>query len=395
LSDLGLNPLSQHYKLFKVSERLLLTGHSHQAWPDVAFDGVKESFLDAALYVDEKWDRAFEKAERVKQGFAHVMEDLSGDYALASSTHDLLIRLLSAVDLRCGSRIVVTDGEFHSAYRQLTSLQEAGVDVVWVPVEPLATLAERMLAHVNSETRLVMTSAVFFTSGKIFPGIISESNKNSKEGNLQKLAQELHSRNVPLVIDVYHALNAVPFVMKGLENAFVVGGGYKYMQLGEGNCFLRSPKGCALKPVVTGWMADFGSLSKPRGSKIEFDKGRLFEGSTYDPVSNYRASKVFDFFKEQGLTPKRLREISQKQKQIILDRAIGWKSKGIEAVCADNNQTGGFVSLKTSRAGELNKTLMQKGVLTDCRGEFLRLGPAPYLADSQINKALDILESIS
>ena len=61
--------LAPHYSRFQVGERLLLTGHSHQAWPDVARDGVMEAWDDAALRVDEKWGRAFEQAERVREGF--------------------------------------------------------------------------------------------------------------------------------------------------------------------------------------------------------------------------------------------------------------------------------------------------------------------------------------
>ena len=34
---------------------VLLTGHSHQAWPDVAFDAQKQAWLDAAEQVDDKW----------------------------------------------------------------------------------------------------------------------------------------------------------------------------------------------------------------------------------------------------------------------------------------------------------------------------------------------------
>src|SRR5439155_1114004 len=57
-----------------------------------------------------------------------------------------------------------------------------------------------------------------------------------------------------LLVDAYHALNVVPFSLRtaGLGAAFVVGGGYKYCQLGEGNCFLRVPASCALRPVITG-----------------------------------------------------------------------------------------------------------------------------------------------
>ena len=44
---------------------------------------------------------------------------------------------------------------------------------------------------------------------------------------------------------------------QGLESALVTGGGYKYLQLGEGNAFLRPPNG-STAPGVTGWFAEFG-----------------------------------------------------------------------------------------------------------------------------------------
>ena len=58
--------LAAHYRSFRVSERILLTGHSHQAWPDVALSGMERAWKDAAALVDEKWDRAFEVADRVR-----------------------------------------------------------------------------------------------------------------------------------------------------------------------------------------------------------------------------------------------------------------------------------------------------------------------------------------
>ncbi|HBZ39879.1 MAG TPA: hypothetical protein DEO59_15915, partial [Balneola sp.] len=55
--------LNPHYSHFRVSERLLFTGHSHQAWPDVALEGQKEYFMDTAELVDKKWEKAAEKTE--------------------------------------------------------------------------------------------------------------------------------------------------------------------------------------------------------------------------------------------------------------------------------------------------------------------------------------------
>src|SRR5207253_696081 len=110
-----------------------------------------------------------------------------------------------------------------------------------------------------------------------------------------------------LLVDAYHALDAVPFSLadQGLGRAFVLGGGYKYCQLGEGNCFLRCPPDIELRPVVTGWFAEFDALAEPVGSsRVPYGKGGgRFAGSTYDPTSHYRAARVFDFFDAQGLSP--------------------------------------------------------------------------------------------
>src|SRR5882672_1720447 len=80
------NPLASHYSRFRVAERLLLTGHSHQAWPDVGFEAQAEAWNDAAAWVDEKWDRAWLKAERVRHGYRRLLGDRDGHIALGQNT---------------------------------------------------------------------------------------------------------------------------------------------------------------------------------------------------------------------------------------------------------------------------------------------------------------------
>jgi len=117
------NALAPPYSRFGVSQRLLLTGHSHQAWPDCGFDGHMAAWLDAARYVDEKWDQAFAQAERVREGFGRLLGAAGGGIALGANTHELVVRLLSALPLRTRPRLVTTDGEFHSIRRQLDRLE--------------------------------------------------------------------------------------------------------------------------------------------------------------------------------------------------------------------------------------------------------------------------------
>ncbi|WP_278259290.1 tryptophan 2,3-dioxygenase family protein [Nocardioides convexus] len=115
--------LAEHYSRFRVTERLLLTGHSHQAWPDVAREGVLEAYDDAALALGQKWPRAEARAERLREGVRALLGTPGAEVALGASTHELLLRFLSTLDLRARPRLVTTDGEFHSARQQAGALR--------------------------------------------------------------------------------------------------------------------------------------------------------------------------------------------------------------------------------------------------------------------------------
>lgn len=379
------NALAGHYRRFRVGERLLLTGHSHQAWPDVAREGVLEAFDDAARAVDEKWEVAFAKAERVRDGFRTLLDDPAGEIVLGASTHELVVRWLSALPLADKPRLVTTDGEFHTLRRQLARLAEEGIEVVRVASSPVETLAERLAAQADGRTAAVLTSAVFFATARIVP-------------HLGELAAACRQREVPLLVDAYHALGVVPFSLRelGLESALVTGGGYKYLQLGEGNCFLRLPRELELRPVVTGWFAEFWTKSgRHDPDRVEYGAGAAaLAGATYDPTSHYRAARVFDFFAEQGLTPAFLREVSQHQVGLL---ARAFDDLGLpETVIRRDRSTpleglAGFLALDSPSALALCEKLLARGVLSDARGRSLRLGPAPYLCDEQLVRALSLL----
>jgi kynureninase len=378
------NALAPSYLRFRVGERLLLTGHSHQAWPDCALDGQEEAWLDAATLADEKWERAFAKAERVRQGYAALLGDTRGAIALASNTHELVVRFLSALPLRARPRLVTTDGEFHTVRRQLDRLAEESIEVVKVPHDPATAIAERLVAAADDRTAAVLVSSVLYQNAHRVP-------------NLGAVQQHCQRVGAELLVDAYHAVNVVPVSLEeeGLDDAFVVGGGYKYCQLGEGNAFLRVPPDCRMRPVITGWFAEFGALSAQAAGRVGYADGpERFAGATYDPTSHYRAARVLDFFEDQGLAPAMLREVSQHQ--------VGRLASGFDDLDADPSvvtrdrlvplaSLGGFLALEASRAGDLCRLLHEHGVLSDYRADVLRLGPAPYLSDAQLDATVSAL----
>ena len=387
--------LAEHYTHFRVAERLLITGHSHQAWPDVSFEAQQQAWLDAARHVDRKWAFAEVKAERYREALAALLDDQAGFVALGRSTHELVTRVLSALPLAARPRLVTTNGEFHSIRRQLDRLSEEMVEVVKVAALPASTLAERLIVEVNDRTAAVLVSRVLFQNAHIVPGL----------GGVLEACEMVGAE---LLVDAYHSTNVAPLSLpeEGLDGAFVVRGGYKYMQMGEGNCWLRFPRDCRLRPVLTGWFSEFATLAddktasgrSDRENRVPYGEGPTrFAGATYDPTSHYRATAVSDFFAEQGLTQDRLRACSQHQIGLLateidaldLDPAVVDRDRSVPL-----ESLGGFLALSSPEAPRITAALTERGVHVDHRGNVLRLGPAPYLTDEQLQEAVTTLGEV-
>jgi kynureninase len=383
------NSLAPHYSRFRVTERVLLTGHSHQAWPDVARDAHLAAWDAAAERVDDKWDLAFEQADRVRDGFARLLGASRDEVALGQNTHELVVRFLSALPFASRPRLVRTDAEFHTLRRQLDRLAESRlVEVVTVSSAPVATLAARLGDRVDARTAAVMVSSVLFTTAEIVP-------------ELGLLASVCARHGAELLVDAYHQLNVVPCALaeEGLGDAFVVGGGYKYCQLGEGNAFLRVPPGRErYRPLLTGWFSEFARLTHAVAGDVPYGEGPArWAGSTYDPTSHYRAARVFAFFEEQGLTVELLRARSRDQ---IARLAAGFDALGLDPRVVDRDRStplerlGGFLALRAPRAEELVRRLRERGVWCDSRGDLLRLGPAPYVSDAELDAGIAALGGV-
>jgi kynureninase len=149
---------------------------------------------------------------------------------------------------------------------------------------------------------------------------------------------------------------------------------------------------------VTGWFSEFGELERSdRDGRVAYGAGAArFSGATYDPVSHYRAAAVFAFHVEQGLTAEHLRDLSRRQVEYLqrtfesldLDPALAH----VEPMPAERR--GGFLAIRCAHAAAVSHALRDRGVLTDARGDLLRLGPAPYTSDLQLHDAVNAVRGI-
>lgn len=364
--------LQPRYSRFLQPGRILLTGHSHQAWPDVAADAVRACFEDAAVLVDDKWGRVFAQGAVVRGTIGRWIGVAPDQVALGASTHELVFRFLSA--LEPGRRhLVTTDGEFHTITRQLRRLAELGIEVSWVPALPVASLADRLVAAIRPDTAAVLASTVLFRTGHVVPGLAAVVSAAARAG-------------AHCLLDTYHAFGVLPFDRAefGPDPVFLVGGGYKYAQWGEGCCWLAVPDGCALRPVYTGWFADFAGLANaevdgPVGYAA--DGAGRFAGSTFEPTSWYRAAAVCAFFDREGMNPTSLRTLSVHQTEFLRQR-IGEAVPCLSPTAPEAR--GGFLAYRVAGAEAVVAGLRRRGIYVDARGDVVRLGPAPYLDDEAL-----------
>ena len=371
-------------------ERLHMAAHSHHLWPDASFDAQVEAWNDAATLADRKWDKVMDRLWPEAQGqvAAELGTGMSDAVVFSSNTHDFLVRLVSAAPRKNGKlRVLTTDGEFHSARRQFARWAEDGWFVVEkVAVEPFADFSARFMERARSgDYDLILVSHVLFNSGQIFDRVEGAAGLARPEGPW-------------VMIDGYHAFMALdrPLSEATARSAFYLGGGYKYAMAGEGCAFLHAPPGFGERPPVTGWFAEFGDLHAPPGGVGYTSDAMRFMGATFDPSSLYRFAAVQRMLAENQLTTAHVSAhvaaLQQRLIDAIADTTIGYAE-------LLNPLTGGpharFLAFRNSNAQRWCAELRAKNVITDVRGDVLRIGLAIYHDAADVDRFAEIAAGLS
>jgi selenocysteine lyase/cysteine desulfurase len=380
--------LRPHYRRFldPAEGQILLTGHSHQAWPEASRLGQIAAWDEAAQLCDEKWHRVL--GEVLDEFRRHVAKRIGTlrhkDLAVAPNTHELVHRLATCFDPR-GS-VVTTDSEFHSLRRQLIRSAEEGLRVTRVPADA-PDFADRFLSAIDdARPDWIALSSVLFTTSRVLP--------------IDPILERCAERDIPVLIDAYHAFNAIELeVDRWPGSVFVCGGGYKYAQIGEGACWLLVPRDAErYRPVYTGWFADFENLDSIAETVSYGPGGMRFFGATFDPTALYRGVYVLRFMDEMGMTVTALREVSLAATSLIIDAydSLALASTGLVlATPREPARRGAFVAFRRDDAKLVCARLAERGVRADVRGPLLRVGPAPYLTSAEIMGAMEILAEVA
>jgi selenocysteine lyase/cysteine desulfurase len=325
---------------------------------------------DSARLTNEKWERIF--GEVVPEAQRHLAAWLRWPaperIAFAPNTHELVARLYSCLDWSRPVRLLASGHEFTSFERQTRRLEETGRLVVSrVPAQPYETFVARFRDALSHGHDFVFLSHVFYDSG--FHVVdLDEALADVPAGTL-------------VAVDGYHAVGAVPVDLSQLaDRVFYLGGGYKYLQAGEGACFMAVPAYAdALRPAFTGWFA--APRSQPSDEVAYGEHAMRFWGATFDASGLYRLNAVMRLYAEHGIDAARIRgHVVALMERFLegLDAAQLERLPVSALVPPLGVPRGNFCAFETARAPEIEWRLLARRILVDRRGARVRFGFGVY-----------------
>lgn len=372
--------------LSALGDKLHFSAHSHHLWPDCVQKAQNQYVLDAFQEADQKWSGALTQLEsELKAHIAKILNTNSPEQiCFAPNVHTLLFRLMSCFDTRKSLRILSTNSEFYSFKRQADRLAELdNISLTEVPVLPFDQFKNHFLKTVKEDNyEIIYLSHVFFDSGL-------------KINFLEELILEI-PRSTMVIIDGYHACGATPVDLSKIHNRiFYLAGGYKYLQSGEGVCFMTTPNNSnQYRPLYTGWFAEFDQLS---GQKVAYPpNANRFLGATTDPSGMYRMRSVFEMYQQNKLDISNIHNhvLSLQEKFLQHLRVSNILGLGIQDLIIEQEQVsdyGHFLTFKTTDAMDIQKALRDKGIITDYRNDRLRFGFGLYHDQNDIEELFNRL----
>jgi kynureninase len=358
-------------------DRIYLANHSLGRPLDAMAEDVREATLLWETKLGDAWDAWLAEQEAFRTRIAQLIHAPRVDCIVPKTSAGQGLRaVLNA--LSGTPRVLSTRGEFDSIDLLLKQYASLGrIEMHWVEpdAEGLFTVPG-MMEHLGQTVDLVVISRVMFMNGQVVH-------------NLEQLADACHTVGAKLLVDSYHAIGVFPVDVAAMRPDFAIGGSYKYLRGGPGACFLYlSPEILAsgLRPLDTGWFARENTFGYERPNPpLLRAGGDAFLESTPPVLTYYQARSGQQFTLAMGM--QRLRDYGRKQlnqlKRYLAD-------EGIDAIGGDADH-GAFLSVRHMNASDLAKKTAESNVITDARGEWLRLCPDCLTREKELRTAASVL----
>jgi len=268
------------------------------------------------------------------------------------------------------NKLVTESLNFPSNLYLFQGLQRLGARVVNIESEDGITAPlEKIIAAIDSETRLVSVSHVLFRSSAL--------------QDLKAITDRAHEVGACIMADIYQSAGTVPLNMRELGVDFATGGSVKWLcgGPGAGYLYVRRDLWPALEPRVTGWAAHKQPFAFDSSSMEYAEDALRFTTGTPNVPAMYAAKSGYEIIHEVGVEKIRAKSIRQTELLIALAEEAGFSIR-----CPRNpNDRGGTVTIDVPNGNAVTAELARREILVDYRpGAGIRIAPHFYSKDEEL-----------
>ena len=367
--------------LTEQSGRVYLANHSLGRPLDATEDDVREGLGAWYARQGDAWDDWAAEMTTFRARLASLAGSPRPDCIVPKTSAGQGLRaVLNSYD--SAPRVVATRGEFDSLdviLREYARRGRAAVAFVEPNTDGLFA-AKDVRAAIAQGTDLVVLSHVMFQTGQVLP-------------DLPAIVAAAHRAGARVLLDVYHSLGVLPVDLAALDVDFAVGGSYKYLRGGPGACFLHVAArhlDAGIRTLDVGWFAKESPFAYARPDPPRYaEGGDAWLESTPAVLPLYQARAGQRFAGAVGVARWRAYslELQQRLVSLLADRGI--------AAVGGTKDRGAFVVVRHRAARDWADALEARGIVTDARGDWLRLCPDVLTTDAELIAAAAALSEIS
>lgn len=300
---------------------------------------------------------------QVRQKFATLIGAQLHEVAIAPNVSVALSSISSALDYSTRKNIVMSDMDFPTLAYQWLAKKRLGVESRFVKSPDHIYVPPDLFANaVDSETALVATSRVNYTSGYI--------------QDIRTVADIAHKHGAYLLVDDYQGTGQIPLNVNTLDVDMLVTGTLKWLLGGPGLAFIYIREGlhAQLEPTIAGWFGHQDQFAF-QSEELTFrsDATRL-ELGTPAMAAIYAAQGGLDIILDASV-----QSICERTRYLTNDLIARARERGWSVYAPQEPELrGSIVSIEIENPQQIVKELAGRDIIVDSRPGLVRISPYFY-----------------
>ena len=340
-------------------------------------DSVRDSFtpyLDGLEADGSLWGSWMGKQEEVRSLLAQVFKTSPEQVAVTPSASAAVGAIATAVLANpARMRVVTTSLEFPTVGQIWHAQERYGAHVEHVPADDDHRLpVRRIIDAITDDTAIVSVAHVCYRNGSLL--------------DIGEIITAAHERGVPVLVDSYQSVGAIPIDFEALGADFLVGGALKYMLgvPGVGFALINSATTAEFIPSTTGWFAARDIFAMDISSYDPAKDARRFEGGTPVVPSLYPVAAGLKLLLEVGVD-----NAWQRSSELHDALRSGLQGMGATVVTPEGvGEHGPMIAVSSTDEDALVAAMQGDRVIVSCRDGNIRVSPHFYNNLADVETAL-------